>query len=351
MINPKNIAVVSMTMLVCGIIFQSNSRFEDTHPTPYLLKYNQEFAPPYIPKNNPLTKEGVRLGQLLFYDSILSSNNQMSCGSCHIQSKAFTDGKRTAVGTYGDTIHRNTMTLVNLAWSKFFFWDGRSKSLERLIREPLTNEFEMDQDTVELIVELKSHKYYPGLFAKAFPAEEISMATVSKAMAQFMRTIVSMGLDPEAYFDAITDPSDKSFWKEGPVSERNTLQGSFIRLSEACNHCHGGNVYGGELMATNAIDEDTIMFKVPSLLNILKTAPYMHDGRFSTVKEVMEHYNQHLLQLGEVNPHLNLNFRQGLRQYDIDHAEELFELFEDPQILNNPEYSDPFNNGFDWSKE
>ncbi|MCF8278035.1 MAG: hypothetical protein K9J17_14980 [Flavobacteriales bacterium] len=346
--NFKYLRVFSLGVVAIGAISLTNRKLEYSEPTPYIIRFNEEFSPPYIPPGNPMTQEGVRLGRLLFYDPMLSANNQMSCGSCHIQSKGFTDGRRTAVGTYGDTIARNTMTLVNLAWANFFFWDGRSKSLERLVREPLTNEFEMDQDTIELIIELQRHTYYPSLFSKAFPNEELTMSAVSKALAQFMRTLVSMGLEPEEYFEVTSDPNDKSFWTEGPVSNRNTLKGSFIRLSENCNQCHGGNVYGGELMATNAIDEDTIMFKVPSLLNILKTAPYMHDGRFATICEVMEHYDEHLVDLGKLNPQLEFNFNQGIRQYDIDHAEELFALFDDPLFLNNPDYSDPFGESFSW---
>jgi cytochrome c peroxidase len=155
------------------------------------IKFNADkMEAPLIPADNPQTIQGIALGRLLFYDTMLSGNKKQSCGSCHLQQLSFTDGKPLAIGAFGDTI-RNSMTLVNMAWSKDFFWDGRVKQLEDLMKYPITNPKEMAKDTVLLIKKLKEHNYYPKLFAMALPEEDISIKTLSKALAQFVRIIVT----------------------------------------------------------------------------------------------------------------------------------------------------------------
>ena len=321
---------------------------DESKPQAYILEYNDEIlGSPFLPKQNTLTIEGVKLGRLLFYDPILSSNNEMSCGSCHIQSKAFTDGRNLAIGTYGDTLTRNTMSLVNLAWSNEFFWDGRTSSLERLARDPITNPLEMAQDTVELVLELNSHKHYPELFNMAFPEEAISMKNVSKAIAQFLRTIVSNGLDVN-YDSFSTEEFAKEYKSEGDIAIEASLRGSFVRFSDMCSSCHSGAMYGNMFMANNAISES---MKAPSLLNVMHTSPYMHDGRFDRLEQVLEHYQSHIDSLPNLNPDMELSHVNMLTQYDIDNADEIFKLFEDTAILTNPAFSDPFVEGFSWGSE
>jgi len=108
---------------------------DEAKPHVYMLEYDGKvLGNPFLPKENPLIVEGVKLGRFLFYNPFLSSNNEMSCGTCHIQEKSFTDVRKLAIGTYGDILTKNTMSLVNLAWSKQFFWDGREVFLEQLTR-------------------------------------------------------------------------------------------------------------------------------------------------------------------------------------------------------------------------
>ena len=319
---------------------------DEPKPHAYMLDYDDEvLGTPFLPKENPLTVEGVRLGRLLFYDPLLSSNNEMSCGTCHLQSLAFTDGRELAIGTYGDTLTRNTMSLVNLAWSNEFFWDGRAASLERLVRDPLTNPMEMAQDTVELVLELNAHEHYPELFNMAFPDEPVSMEIVSKAIAQFLRTLVSNGLNVD-YDSFSTEDYGKEFKSDGEIAKEASLRGSFVRFSDMCSPCHTGAIYGNILMANNAIAES---MKAPSLLNIMHTSPYMHDGRFDRLGQVLEHYQSHIDSLPNLNPYMELNRVNMLTQYDIDNADEIFKLFEDTSILTNPAFSNPFHANFSWN--
>ncbi len=343
-----------LVIFVCAIFINAKNNASNSvrEPQPYVLRYNGELLGyPTIPANNPLTVQGVALGRLLFYDPILSSNNEMSCGTCHIQSKSFTDGRPLAVGTYQDTLPRNTMSLVNLAWAEQFFWDGRKSSLEALIREPVTNLLEMAQDTIELILELNEHAHYPDLFESAFPNQPLSMELISRAIAQFLRTIVSNGLTVD--YNAISVNYDNAENKktENDIAREESLSGSFIRFSEMCSPCHAGSVYGNLFMANNGLADSSILsVKAPSLLNVMHTAPYMHDGRFETLAEVMEHYSIHLNSLSDINPDIDLNRNNTLIKYDVEHIYELFSLFEDSTIMLDSNFSDPFVEGFEWSK-
>ena len=350
------------------------------------LEYNAEkFSPPKIPTNNPQTLEGIKLGRLLFYEKMLSGNNLQSCGSCHLQKFAFTDGKKLAMGAKGDINTRNTMSLVNLAWGKDFFWDGRVKSLEALSAHPISNVIEMGQDSLELIEELKAHKHYPALFEKAFPGENISVQTLSKAIAQFLRSITGeaqdlpdsisttyqlsnpgnsgaqelpyefFALDPE---DIVLTKSDTVVYEQfkkqtfsSSIQEEASFSGMYFRLGIMCTPCHTGESFGGEIMANNLLDENQKqLFKVPSLLNVLLTAPYMRDGRFENTDEVLEHYDQHISELHKHNPHLKLAPIPNLiTEYDKEHFNDFLRIFTDSTIAKNIKWSDPFaSETFSW---
>lgn len=372
-------------VLVLGLFL-----FQNQNPLVYSsgLEFNPEkFPEPKIPKDNPQTKAGIELGRLLFYDKMLSGNNEQSCASCHQQHLAFTDGKKLAIGTNGDTVLRNAMSLVNLAWGKNFFWDGRVNTLEELILQPITEPMEMAQDSLELLHELKAHKYYPKLFEKAFPNENISTKTLSKAIAQFLRSLIAeaqdlpdslsanyqlntnnspdaktlpyefFGLDPE---DIVLTKSDTVVYQNfkqqtfsTEMQDEASFQGMYFRLGMMCTPCHTGESFGGELMANNLLDpKQTEMFKVPSLLNVLQTAPYMRDGRFISVDEVLEHYDRHISELHLHNPDLKIPAIPNLiTDYDKQHFREFLEIFTDSNFLENKEWSDPFaSETFSWEK-
>ncbi|HLP21519.1 MAG TPA: cytochrome c peroxidase [Chitinophagales bacterium] len=340
------LVILCMVLALSGILsFAVNF----THPYPF--KYNEKLGQPNLPFNNPLTIEGVQLGRLLFYDPLLSGNNKQSCGSCHIQQFSFTDGNVQAVGALGDTVEKNTMSLVNMAWNHQFFWDGRARTLEDVIHQPITDKREMGQDTAELIRELNAHPHYPAIFARAFPTQPISMATVSKAVAQFVRTITSRGVTvPDSLMPELYNGLPDTAKLTAVLHTDETLRGSFFRFAQMCGHCHSGVNYGGVAMADNMIDSGKA-FKAPSLINVSLTAPYMHDGRFKTIEQVLNHYNGHIAQFNTVNPKLVQKPIENLiKESDKQNFAKVLQLFTDTSVLTNKELSNPFaQQGFSWS--
>lgn len=319
-----------------------------THP--YRFDYNEKLGTPTLPYYNPLTTEGVELGRLLFYDTLLSGNNQQSCGSCHLQQYSFTDGQARAIGAYGDTIERNTMSLVNMAWNNRFFWDGRARSIEELIPQPITNPKEMGQDTALLVRELKAHRYYPHLFERAFAGQPISMLTVSKAIAQFVRTITSRGvIVPDSLlpvgYNGLPDSTDLAY----TLHHDETLKGSFYRFAQMCGHCHSGVNYGGTKIADNMLVTGT-RFKAPTLINITLTGPYMHDGRFTTIEQVLTHYNGHIAEFNGHNTDiLQKPIENLLKECDKKNFGRVLQLFTDTSVLTNKALANPFSQpDFSW---
>jgi cytochrome c peroxidase len=338
-----------------GLLFIVFS-FLQIQPQPYQLQYDaKKLSEPEIPTANPLTNEGVALGRLLFYDKILSGNNTQSCGSCHIQQYAFTDGKTKAIGAKGDTVDNNTMSLVNLAWGKKFFWDGRVNSLEELVKHPITHPKEMMQDEKELISELKKHPHYPALFAETFPDESIGMGTISKAIAQFLRTIISNGaaLPDSLNITAYTTIGGVDSMAYQKMLRENSFMGMYLRLGIMCTPCHTTESFGGELMANNLLDKNQQqLFKVPSVINSLLTAPYMHDGRFATAEEVITHYDKNISRLHLANRHIKLQpIPNLLTDFDKKNFSAFLALFTDSSVLKNKNFSNPFEEkSFSWGK-
>ncbi|HNI43084.1 MAG: hypothetical protein JNM36_17070 [Chitinophagales bacterium] len=335
------------------------------NPHPYTLLYDTlTLEKPYLPANNPLTIEGIQLGRLLFYDPILSGNNQQSCGSCHQQQYAFTDGQRLAIGAKGDTLSRNSIALMNLAWDKEYFWDGREKSLEKAVRIPITYPTEMGQDTIELIKELQQHAHYPHLFEQAFGTSAISMDKTAKALAQFLRTIVTNGVHlPDSL---LAQPPEGQTEQEFVMQQlhKPTLRGLYFRLADRCSGCHQDRLYAGTFMGNNKTTPKGTKMKIPPLINTAYTAPYMHDGRFATIRDVMKHYQKHIDEFATVNDFQSLSpkYRESLdpqsgksviqlSNYDVENVEKLLHILSDTTIITNKAYSNPFNQpNFDWTK-
>jgi cytochrome c peroxidase len=341
---------VLIVFLVSAVLITA---YTTDKPRLYTLKYDEKkFSPPVIPESNLNTYEGIQLGRLLFYDPILSGNNKQSCADCHIQQYSFTDGKKFALGSDGSIVPKNTMSLTNLAWGNSFFWDGRVNSLESLIKHPVTDTAEMNQKETELINELKQHSYYPVLFQKAFPDEQISMITISKAISQFIRIIISDGLSLPDSLNLTTygfNESDKDNYET--LLKENSFRGMYLRLGIMCTPCHSSETFGGEKMANNLLDRNqTKLFKAPTMINILLTSPYMHDGRFDSANEVLNHYNNVIDKLHLVNQHLSLKPIPNLIiEFDRKNFTNFLSLFTDSSILINNELSNPFKmENFNW---
>lgn len=209
-------------------------------PTPYNLKLptNLGWTSFPIPENNPLTNAGVSLGKKLFFDPILSVNNQQSCGSCHKQENAFSDPVVFSPGAQGQQGVRHSMPLFNLGWAeKFntaghrFFWDGGANDLERQALGPILNPLEMNNPSLEPVLErLRNHPEYPGLFKKAFGSDSITSVRLAKAISQFERTLISAN-----------SPYDKAERRER-LRTQSEINGMLIFADEDkgdCFHCHG----------------------------------------------------------------------------------------------------------------
>lgn len=268
-----------------------------------------------VPDDNPTTQQGVYLGRMLFYEPLLSANGKMSCGTCHRQELAFTDGKTFSEGVDRTLTPRNTMSLANLLWARKFFWDGRSESLEKQAAIPMTNPHEMGQ-----LMQTSAHKLmqtapYPELFRKVFGDDGISGPNIMKAIAQFERTLISANSKYDQYLRKAYQPTDLEL--QGLALFENAPQPAKGIRGGNCARCHGGVKTYMELFHNNGLDSvykdngiadltglpgDRGRFKVPTLRNIALTAPYMHDGRFKTLDEVLEHYSEHVKASESLSP-------------------------------------------------
>jgi cytochrome c peroxidase len=278
------------------------------NPTAFDLKIPASFPKMEIPTDNPLTTEGVALGRFLFFDKLLSANGTMACASCHLPEMNFTDGKATSKGVDNLDGRRSAMSLENIGFvNKGLFWDGRTKTLEEQALLPVEDPIELHNKWTQLIDKLKTHADYPTRFRKAFgitEASEITKELAAKALAQFERTFLSGNAKV-----------DKIFKREDEFTN-DEYSGYLLFFNAAgapdaqCGHCHTTPFYSSNDFFNNGLDSvsnllnfkdlgrgivtkkesDNGKFRVPSLRNIELTAPYMHDGRFKTLEEVVEHY-------------------------------------------------------------
>ena len=291
--------------------------------TPYEFKMSATFPIPDLPRDNPLTVERVALGKELFFDKRISVNDRQSCADCHSPDKAFTDGRRTARGAEGDLGTRNSMPLFNLAWKHEFFWDGRAKSLREQVLQPIQNPVEMHQTLTNLVHKLAGRSLnpespnYPVLFVAAFGTPEITAEKISLALENYLLTLTSF----DSKFDRVLRGEDKFSDEEQRGFELFSTEYDPRRgqLGADCFHCHGGPLFQSQAFANNGSDaafkdigrekvtgkaSDRGKFAVPSLRNVALTAPYMHDGRFRTLEEVVEHYSTGIPRSPTLDPNL-----------------------------------------------
>ncbi|QNF33082.1 cytochrome-c peroxidase [Adhaeribacter swui] len=328
---------------------------------PYLFEFPTNFGQRFtIPADNPTTQAGVALGRYLFYETKLSANNQLSCGSCHQQQRAFTDGKAFSTGVDQKSTSRNSMALVNLLWNRKFFWDGRSASLEDQALFPLTNPHEMGQPLAVSVHQLRKTPLYPPLFKAAFGDTAITAKRLLQALAQFERTLISANSRYDQYLRGQYQPTSLelqglALFTNGPQPEKNSRGAN-------CAHCHGGVKTYLDVFHNNGLNSiysdtgrqsitgslaDHGRFKVPTLRNIALTAPYMHDGRFQTLEEVLAHYNGPL-RAANLSPFLKdvSNDPHGptlaLTATEKQAIIAFLHLLTDSSFVQNPAFADPF---------
>ena len=312
----KHLLIISfLCLLACS---GSNSDGEELYtPVPVSLEipplFQQQILPPVIPANNPLTEEGIALGKRLFFDRRLSGNNSKSCASCHDPSTAFSDISQFSVGLQGQVGNRNAMPLFNLAWNfgDRFAWDGKELGLERQALEPVKNPIEMHSSWTEVAEKLQQDPQYPDMFLRAFGTSTIDSTLVTKALAQFERTLISGNSKFDQYLLGNIDLTPQE------------LNGFNVFNSEEkgdCFHCHGTGsnpLWTDNEFHNNGLDavftdlglgavtgdpNDHAKFKTPSLRNLAFTAPYMHDGRFATLEEVINFYSEGLQNSPTIDP-------------------------------------------------
>ncbi len=328
--------------------------------TPY--SFNQGVFPdPSIPDDNKLTIQGVKLGRMLFYETMLSKDGSMSCGSCHAQSNAFDDTARFSIGVRELPGKRQAMAIFNMAWnSNEFFWDGRAHLLRDQSLKPIQDELEMDETLENVIDKLQNNAAYRIQFSKTFGSNEITSEKISLALEQFMMSIVSMNSKYDKYLagtDSLTVSEERG--RQLFFAEYNPF---FPEESGAdCVHCHGGSNFENDSYLNNGLDADGDVkdkgrenvskapadrgrFKVPSLRNIELTTPYMHDGRFSTLEEVVDHYNEGLKASTNIDPALENTREKGLLLDAQEKADlvAFLKTLTDPVLTSDPAYSDPF---------
>lgn len=267
------------------------------------LKVPENFMKPAEMASNPLTQEGIALGKKLFFDGILSRNGKVSCATCHQPQKAFADGEALGhLGVSGKTLHRHVPALINMAWqNNGLFWDGGSKNLESLVFGPITHADEMGMVLADIPPLLAADPVYADLFKGAF-SNGITVENVAKALAQYQRTLISAD-----------SRYDRWVRKEGALLSEVEMHGLQL-VREHCAACHNGELFTDNLFHNNGLDDsweddsherlfmgryrvtndraDMGKYKTPTLRNVARSAPYMHDGRFATLGEVLEHYRR-----------------------------------------------------------
>lgn len=325
------------------------------------------------PENNPITDMGATLGRVLFYDKKLSIDNTISCASCHEQDAAFSDNRKFSEGLDGQLTRRNSMTLINSRYYENgrFFWDERAATLEEQVLMPIQDHIEMGLELPQMEQKLAGVSYYNVLFEKAFGTPEVTSDRVAKALAQFIRSIVSYESKFDEGFAAAGFPEDEEQMPDFSNFSAQENLGMDIyfrgRKGGTCLYCHGTPQIVNDEAKNNGLElnysdngkgeitgraSDNALFKVPTLRNIAKTAPYMHDGRFETLMDVVNHYSD------GVQDHPNLNVRlttlddglpgRGdvlklrLTQEEKEALVAFLHTLTDESILTDEKFSDPF---------
>jgi len=329
-------------------------------PVEYILDIPEGFPQMIVPEDNPMTVDGVELGRHLFYDAILSIDSTQSCSSCHLIQSSFTDNLSVSLGVDGVAGQRSSMSLLNVGFHNTgLFWDGRVNTLEEQALLPVEDPIELNDTWPNVEIKLRRSLLYPTMFRKAFGIEdktEINRDLTVKAIAQFERSLISSGNSKYdrvvAGTDVFTDQELDGFEIFFDINEDQSLHAE-------CGHCHNAPLFTTNEFFNNGIDRvaslddfddegrgkvtglafDNGSFKVPTLRNIENTAPFMHDGRFQTLDEVIDHYvsgGNPVDNLGAVLRPLSLNEqnRKALKAF-------IFTL-QDDDFLKNPSFASPF---------
>lgn len=331
-------------ILFLGISILISLAFALKKVTPIYLEIPENWPKTHYDfSKNQLTEEGFQLGRQLFYDPILSKDSTISCSSCHLQATGFTHVDHDlSHGIKGKIGTRNSSTLMNLAWSKSFMWDGGVNHLDMQPINPITNPVEMDETMEHVVSKLQKSDKYQRLFRNAFGDSKITGQRTLKALSQFLVMLKSSN-----------SKYDKVMRKEEVFTERE--QKGYALFKTNCASCHNEPLFTSEKFENNGLSIDTtlkdigrmkitnnpkdyLLFKVPTLRNVQFTFPYMHDGRFKKLSDVVKHYNS-------INPHENLSkqLRSPMNLSDNDRVDLVLFLttLTDSEFLFDKRFSYP----------
>ncbi|MGB0429540.1 MAG: cytochrome-c peroxidase [Bacteroidia bacterium] len=376
----------SLILLLAIILFYNSCNCDDClrnnnykEPTAYDYQLGTHFKDigdlfDNTPANNPTTYEGVELGRHLFYDKRLSVNNTISCATCHKQEYAFTDPRKLSIGFEGESTTRNSMSIVNMRWQQRFFWDARETSLEQQVLTPIQDHIEMGMTLDKAVKTLSKIKIYKELFGNAFGDSEVTTERISFALAQFVRSIVSQNSKydltygmPEGRIKKELSAQEYLGYKlftthVAPDNYTGDNDPGKITRGANCDDCHNGQLITDNRISNNGLDliyadkgfgdisnktKYNGTFKTPTLRNIELTAPYMHDGRFKTLEEVIDHYDQHVKRHKNLDKEISEAGNHRIMKLDLTQNEKdaliaFLKTFTDHQLINDPKYANPF---------
>ncbi len=320
------------------------------------------------PSNNLITDDGATLGRVLFYDKKLSANGTVSCASCHKQDKGFSDDEVLSIGFDGGLTGRHSMTLINARFYQRgrFFWDERAATLEEQVLMPFQDPVEMGMTLDQVVRTVQSQSYYPELFENAFGSKDINTDRISKALAQFVRSIVSYSSKYDEGRNLSSSPGANfpNFTIEENIG-KNIFFKTIPKGGGACFGCHTTEAFisANPGPQNNGLDESSTddlgagevfqnpifngRFKTTSLRNIELTAPYMHDGRFETLEEVVEHYNSGIKKHPTLAPALTDEsgnpVKLNLTETEKSALVAFLKTLTDKSVEIEEKWSDPFN--------
>lgn len=326
------------------IILVSCKKESDITPIDeFKFKYPNYFPEPvYKFENNELTKERFELGKKLFYDPILSSDGKISCASCHSQGHAFADHNiKFSTGVNGLFGNRNSPSLTNLAWYPAFMWDGGVNHIEVFSVAPLTNPVEMNESMANIVDKLNANSSYRLLFKKTYGIDNVNDQALLRALSQYMAMIVSSNSKYDQY-------------RMGKVSLTYDEQEGLILFQNKCSSCHKEPLFTDFSYQNNGIDSvfddlgrgkitlnvnDNGKFKVPSLRNVALTYPYMHDGRFQSLNQVLDHYSFGIKNSSTLSNLLTQNL--NISTIEKNKIIAFLNTLSDYSLLNNFLFSEP----------
>lgn len=342
---------IYIVLFAAGLLMACRNNSEENAPVShdsFQVSVPSNLGGALPPLNYPVTQQGFELGKKLFFDPVISINNSVSCASCHKPELAFTDGLALSdKGVSGNLLSRHTPSIVNTAWMSDLFWDGGAKDIESLVLGPIEHPDEMGQNINDLVTKLQQIPEYQELFSEAFPDYGIKTQTIMQALGQFQNGLISANSKYDRYIRGETG---------GYFSEQEMAGLNLFEIH--CSSCHSSDLFTDNAFHNNGIDssfedqsnleiklgryritkdpEDLGKFKTPTLRNIAVTGPYMHDGRFNSLEEVVEHYSENI----KISETLDHNLYQPLklsRKEKEDLVSFLLTLT-DEVFLTNPSY-------------